>query len=47
MVEAALAQSKGRISGPMGAAAKLGIPRQTLDRRILSLGIDRNRFKTS
>jgi formate hydrogenlyase transcriptional activator len=46
MVEAALAQSKGRISGPMGAAAKLGITRQALDRRILSLGIDRNSFKT-
>jgi formate hydrogenlyase transcriptional activator len=46
MIEAALAQRNGRISGPMGAARRLGIPRQTLDRRILSLGIDRNRFKT-
>jgi formate hydrogenlyase transcriptional activator len=46
MIEAALAQSNGRISGPMGAARRLGIPRQTLDRRILSLGIDRNSFKT-
>ncbi len=36
---------RGRISGPTGAAARLGIPRQTLDRKILSLGIDKNRFK--
>jgi formate hydrogenlyase transcriptional activator len=46
MIEAALAQSKGRVSGPAGAASKLGIPRQTLDRKISSLGIDKNRFKT-
>jgi formate hydrogenlyase transcriptional activator len=46
MIEAALAQSRGRIAGPTGAAAKLGIPRQTLDRKILSLGIDRNQFKS-
>ncbi len=46
MIEAALAQSKGRISGPAGAASKLGIPRQTLDRKILSLGIDKNQFKS-
>jgi formate hydrogenlyase transcriptional activator len=46
MIEEALAQSKGRISGPTGAAAKLGIPRQTLDRKILSLGIDKNQFKS-
>jgi formate hydrogenlyase transcriptional activator len=46
MIEAALAQSRGRISGPAGAAAKLGIPRQTLDRKILSFGIDKNQFKS-
>jgi formate hydrogenlyase transcriptional activator len=45
MIEEALAQSRGRNSGPTGAAAKLGIPRQTLDRKILSLGIDKNQFK--
>jgi formate hydrogenlyase transcriptional activator len=45
MIEAALAQSRGRISGVKGAAAKLGIPRQTLERKILSLGIDKNQFK--
>jgi formate hydrogenlyase transcriptional activator len=46
MIEDALAQSRGRISGPTGAAAKLGIPRQTLDRKIMSLNIEKNRFKT-
>jgi formate hydrogenlyase transcriptional activator len=46
MIEEALAQSRGRISGPTGAAAKLGIPRQTLDRKIQSLGIDKNQFKS-
>ncbi len=46
MIEAALAQCQGRVSGPSGAARKLGIPRQTLDARIVSLGIDRHRFKS-
>ena len=41
MIEAALAESHGRISGPSGAAAKLGIPRQTLESKIRRLGIDR------
>jgi formate hydrogenlyase transcriptional activator len=44
LIEAALAQSHGRVSGPSGAAAKLGIPRQTLESKILSLGIDKHRF---
>ena len=44
LIEAALAKSKGRIAGPSGAAAKLGIPRQTLESKIRSLGIDKNRF---
>jgi len=46
MIEAALAGSRGRISGPFGAAARLGIPRQTLESRIASLGINRYRFKS-
>jgi formate hydrogenlyase transcriptional activator len=46
VIEAALAKSKGRISGPSGAAVKLGIPRQTLEWRIRSLGINKLRFKT-
>ncbi len=46
LIEAALARSRGRISGPFGAAAKLGIPRQTLESKILSLGIEKHRFRT-
>jgi formate hydrogenlyase transcriptional activator len=41
MIEAALAQTHGRISGPSGAAAKLGIPRQTLESKIRRIGIDK------
>jgi formate hydrogenlyase transcriptional activator len=41
MIEAALAESHGRIAGPSGAAAKLGIPRQTLESKIKRLGIDK------
>jgi formate hydrogenlyase transcriptional activator len=47
MIETALAQCQGRVSGENGAAKKLGIPRQTLDARIASLGIDKRRFKTA
>ena len=46
MIEAALKESRGRVFGPTGAAVKLGIPRSTLESRIRSLKIDRNRFKT-
>ena len=46
LIENALSESSGRISGPSGAAVKLGIPRQTLDARIASLGINKHRFKT-
>jgi formate hydrogenlyase transcriptional activator len=45
VIEAALAESKGRISGPSGAAAKLGLPRQTLDSKIANLQISKVRFK--
>ena len=45
VIEAALAETKGRIAGPSGAAARLGIPRQTLDSKIASLQISKNRFK--
>jgi formate hydrogenlyase transcriptional activator len=44
-IEGALAACEGRVSGPRGAAAKLGIPRQTLDSKIVNLGIDKRRFK--
>jgi len=46
-IEAALAESHGRISGPSGAAAKLGIPRQTLESKIRRLGIDKYGQKRS
>jgi formate hydrogenlyase transcriptional activator len=45
MIEDALRASAGGISGPKGAAAKLGIPRQTLESKIKKLGIDRYRFR--
>ena len=47
LIEAALAKSNGRIAGPSGAAAKLGIPRQTLESKIRSFGIDKHRFRTA
>jgi len=46
MIEAALAETQGRVSGPSGAAAKLGLPRSTLESKIRSLGLNKNRFKT-
>jgi formate hydrogenlyase transcriptional activator len=44
MIETALAECGGRLSGPSGAAGKLGIPRQTLASKITNLGINRYRF---
>ena len=46
MIEAALRESGGRVSGPSGAAVRLGIPGSTLDSKIRSLNIDKNRFKS-
>jgi PAS domain S-box-containing protein len=45
MIEAALRESQGRVFGPSGAAAKLGIPRSTLESKIRSLKINKNRFR--
>jgi formate hydrogenlyase transcriptional activator len=45
MIEAALAETQGRISGPTGAAAKLGLPARTLDSKIKRLKINKYRFK--
>ena len=42
LIEAALAESKGKVAGPNGAAVKLGIPRSTLDLKIKSLNIKKN-----
>ncbi len=44
MIETALAESKGKVAGPEGAAAKLGIPRSTLDTKIRQLEIDKHKF---
>jgi PAS domain S-box-containing protein len=46
MIEAALAETGGRVSGPSGAAALLGVPRQTLESKIANLGINKHRFKS-
>jgi PAS domain S-box-containing protein len=46
IIEAALAEARGRVSGPSGAAAKLGIPASTLESKIRSLNIDKHRFRT-
>jgi PAS domain S-box-containing protein len=45
VIEEALRESQGRVFGPSGAAAKLGIARSTLDSKIRSLNIDRYSFK--
>jgi formate hydrogenlyase transcriptional activator len=47
MIEDALRETMGQISGPTGAAAKLGIARQTLESKIKKMGINRYRFKTA
>jgi len=46
LIEAALARTKGRVSGSLGAAAKLGLPASTLDSKIKALKIDKRRFQT-
>jgi DNA-binding NtrC family response regulator len=47
LIEAALAECKGRVSGPSGAAAQLGMPPSTLDSKICALKIDKHRFYTN
>jgi transcriptional regulator with PAS, ATPase and Fis domain len=47
MIESALRESGGRVSGPSGAASRLGMPGSTLESKIKSLRIDKNRFKTA
>jgi formate hydrogenlyase transcriptional activator len=46
MIEAALDETGGRVSGPSGAAVKLGIPRSTLESRIRSLQINKHLFRS-
>jgi DNA-binding NtrC family response regulator len=45
IIEAALAECRGRVAGASGAAAKLGVPPSTLDHRIKALGISKAQFK--
>lgn len=47
LIETALAATHGRVAGPSGAAAKLGIPRSTLETKIRRLGIKKYRFKST
>ena len=44
IIEAALAECNGKVAGPEGAAAKLGIPRSTLDSKIKQLRIKKHKF---
>ncbi len=47
MIEAALAKSRGKVAGPRGAAATLGIPASTLESKIKQLGIQKRRFTSA
>ena len=47
MIEAALRECGGQVFGPSGAAARLGMPRSTLESKIRSLKINKDRFKAS
>jgi formate hydrogenlyase transcriptional activator len=47
VIEEALRESQGQVFGPSGAAAKLGIARSTLESKIQSLNINKNRFKAT
>jgi PAS domain S-box-containing protein len=47
IIEAALRESGGQVYGPDGAASKLGMPRSTLESKIRSLKINKNRFKST
>jgi formate hydrogenlyase transcriptional activator len=44
-IEAILQQTRGRVYGPRGAAARLGVPATTLDSQIRTLGINKHQFK--
>ncbi len=47
IIEAALRECQGRVSGPTGAATKLGVHRSTLESKITSLKINKYRFKNA
>ena len=44
-IEAILRETRGRIYGPRGAAARLGLPATTLDSQLRALGINKHQFK--
>jgi formate hydrogenlyase transcriptional activator len=46
-IEAVLRETRGRISGPDGAAARLGIPASTLESRIRVLKINKHLYRTN
>jgi formate hydrogenlyase transcriptional activator len=46
-IEDALEETRGRVAGPFGAAARLGIPSSTLESKIRALKIDKKRFKAA
>jgi formate hydrogenlyase transcriptional activator len=46
MIEQALAAAHGRVSGPAGAARRLGVPASTLESKIKRFQIDKQRFRT-
>ena len=45
LIEDALRATRGRVFGPAGAAARLGIPRSTLESKIRMLKIDKRCFR--
>lgn len=47
LIEAALAETNGRVAGSSGAAARLGVPASTLESKIRALGIRKAKFKTA
>jgi formate hydrogenlyase transcriptional activator len=47
IIGAALAESRGRVSGPSGAAAKLGVPPSTLESKIRSMNINKYSYRAA
>jgi formate hydrogenlyase transcriptional activator len=47
LIEAALAETKGRVAGPRGAAARLRIPASTLESKVRALKIDKYKFRST
>ena len=45
LIEAALAATRGRVAGPLGAAVRLGVKRQTLEWKIKTLNIDKKAYR--